>query len=80
MIIVFLALIRIIGEFFRLEYILKENFTTEMFHPFMIGAMVCGISTLIMTVCSFYSKHRIMIGIAILTLAILIFLKVKYRL
>ncbi|HLF64254.1 MAG TPA: hypothetical protein VI603_10900 [Saprospiraceae bacterium] len=78
MIIVFLALIRIIGEFFRLEYTLKEKLTTELLYPFMLGALVCAISCLIMTICSFYAKHRIIIGIATLTIVILVVLKVKY--
>lgn len=78
MIIVFLALIRIIGEFFRLEYTLKEKLTIELLHPFMLGALVCAISCLIMTICSFYARYRVIIGIAILTIIILVVLKVKY--
>jgi len=78
MIVVFLALIRIVGEFFRLEYTLKDQLTIGQLNPYMAGAMLCAVSCLIMVILSFYARHTWIITIAVLTVAGLVALKYIY--
>ena len=75
--IVFLALIRLIGECFRVQaYTGHEVGFTEL-RPFLIGAFLTAFSCLVMTLLSFYTKHRAIIFIAALTIAALVVIKVK---
>jgi hypothetical protein len=78
-IILLLALIRCIGEFFRLQYLHKNELTIAMGHPFVIGAMVCAVSCLLMNLLFFYSRFRWVIALAVVTIIILFFLKFSYR-
>jgi len=77
---VFLALIRCIGEFFRLRYVQKNALTIETVEPFMIGAMVCAVSLLLMNIFFVYSKFKWIIAFAIIPIAALFFLKFHYHL
>jgi len=78
MIIVFLALIRVISECFRLEYLAKEFVTFEILKPYLIGALVCATSCLAMAIFSFYTRSKTIIGIAAFTIVILVIIKIKY--
>ena len=80
MIAVFLALIRCIGEFFRLQSIHNNTITTETVKPFMAGAMVCAVSCFIMTILFFYSRFKWVTVFAVLSIAVLFFLKFYYHL
>jgi len=75
MVIVFLALIRCLSEFFRLENILGLQLTMTTIQPFILGALVCAVSCLLMTICLFYSKNRLIVILAILTIVILFVIK-----
>jgi hypothetical protein len=77
---VFLALIRLISECFRLNYLTKEPLTFRILEPYLVGALVCAISCLAMAIFSFYAKSKVVIGMAVLTIIILVFLKIKYSL
>ena len=77
---VFLALIRTIAECFRLDYISRHSTTFEELRPFLIGALICSVSCLSMCILYFYSKFKVVIGIAISTIIILIILKFKFSL
>ncbi len=78
MIIVFLALIRIIAEFFRLDHTLQGQLTIDQFKPYMAGAMLCAVSCFVMTILSFYSRHVWITAIAALTIIGLLVLKFVY--
>jgi hypothetical protein len=80
MISVLLALIRIISECFRLNYLSKELVSFETLKPYLIGALVCAISCLAMVIFSFYTKSKMIIGIAAFTIVILVILKINYSL
>ncbi len=67
-VIVFLALIRCISEIFRLKYYSSTGLTYEIIKPFLIGALVTSVTTLIMVILSFYSKYKIVIAIAVSTI------------
>jgi hypothetical protein len=78
MVIVFLALIRVIAEYFRLDYSTKEPVTFDILKPYLIGALVCSISCLIMAIFSFYAKSKVIIAIAAFTIIILVFIKIRF--
>jgi hypothetical protein len=79
-VIVLLALIRSIAEFFRLEYIHNSTLTVEQIKPFIVGSIVAAVGCLIMTIFSFYSKNKIVIVIFLLTIASMLFVKSIYHL
>jgi len=74
-IIVFLALIRCLAEFFRLDYLQGNQLTISIVKPFILGALVCAVSCLLMTISLFYSKNRLIAIIAVLTIGILFAIK-----
>jgi hypothetical protein len=76
-IIVFLALIRCLSEFFRLDYLQENQLTISIIKPFVLGALVCAISCLLMTISLFYSKNRLIVIIALLTIGILFVIKAR---
>ena len=77
-IIVFLALIRCISEVFRLEYYSTITLTFAAFKPFLVGALTTAIALFLMTILSFYGKHKIVIGLAVLTIISLLIEKYVY--
>ena len=77
-VIVFLALIRIIGEFFRLDHSLQGQLTIDQFKPYMAGAMLCAVSCFVMTILSFYARHVLITAMAVLTIIGLLVLKYMF--
>lgn len=61
-IILFMALIRCISEPFRLNYYAEAPIPFETATPFLIGALISAIALLIMTVLTYYHKHKMIIG------------------
>jgi len=76
-IIVFLALIRCLAEFFRLDHLQGNQLTISIVKPFILGALVCAVSCLFMTISLFYSKNRLIVILAILTIGVLFVIKAK---
>ena len=74
-IVIFLALIRCISEIFRLNYYSSTGLTYEIIKPFLLGALVTSIAGLVMVILSFFSRPRIVIAIAVLTIFVLFVLK-----
>lgn len=70
-IIIFLALIRCIAEPFRLQYYNNSEESFSDIKLYLVGALTAAIALLIMTVLSFYGKHRWIIGVAVLTIVLL---------
>lgn len=75
MAVVFLALIRIIGEFFRLDHVLPGQLTIEQLKPYKAGAMLSAVSCFVMTMLSFYERYVWITVIAVLTIFALLVLK-----
>jgi hypothetical protein len=75
MLAIFLALIRCISEPLRLQYYSPDTLSVDEVRPFLIGALICALSILAITVLSFFSKHRVIIAIALLTVLGLLWLK-----
>lgn len=76
-IIIFLALIRCISETFRLYYI-TTNLGFNQFRPFLIGALICSVSLLIMTLLAYWQKHKLIIALAAITIVLLLVVKGVY--
>ena len=79
-VIVFLALIRLIGECFRLQDYASYELTFSQLRPYLTGAFITAVSCFAMTILSFYSQSRIIILLAILTIASLVAIKIHYKL
>ncbi len=77
-VIIFLALIRTISEIFRLQHYSLTILSYKQIKPFVIGALICSIALLTMTIFSFYSKHKIVIAISVLTIVLLLIIKIIY--
>lgn len=55
----FAALIRCLGEYFRLKYFVTEKFPITHVEPFMIGALVTAILTLLGILFYFAENYRL---------------------
>lgn len=74
-IIVFLALIRCIAEFFRLDAEMKAELTISAVKPYLCAALICAVAAFIMVLLNFFHKYKLVIASGILTIGALIFLK-----
>ncbi len=61
-IIIFLALIRCIAEVFRLQYYSEQDLLFSDFKPFLLGALVTSSALLLMTILSYFGKHKLIIA------------------
>jgi hypothetical protein len=77
-VIIFLALIRMLSEVFRMRYYSLIPLTYDQIKPFILGALVSAIALLLMTLSSFWSKHKIITIIAILVIILLLAIKKIY--
>ena len=77
-IIIFLALIRCISEGFRLQHYSEIELTFSQLKPFLIASLITAIALLIMVISLFYQKNKLIIGLAIITISLLIIVKWKY--
>ncbi len=75
-IILLLALIRTIGELFRLQYYSSTPLLFADIKPFAIAAMMTSISLLLMLLLYFFSRYVLVTSIAIMT--IMGMLAIKY--
>jgi len=76
MVIVFLALIRTLSEPFRLHHYSSIPLTYEVLKPYIAGALIASIALLAMTTLSFFSKHGIVLIIAIFAILALFMVKI----
>lgn len=76
----FLALIRCIMEIVRLQHYTAGGITYEQIFPFVTGAAIAAVGLLLITITSFFEKQKLIIALAILTLAALVFTKVIFGL
>jgi len=77
-IIIFLALVRSLAEPFRLQYLSDTQIIFEQIKPFLISGLITSLGLLVMTILSFYNKHKIIIALAILIIILLLFVKAIY--
>jgi hypothetical protein len=74
-IILFLALIRNIGEYFRLKYIHGAELQPYMFEPFLKGAAFTAACTLLAVIFYFLNRLTLVIVVAALTVICLFIYK-----
>ncbi len=71
----FAALIRCLGEFFRLKYFVAEKFSIVHVQPFLIGALVTAVLALVGILLYFAEDHRLTAITAALNVLILFVLR-----
>jgi hypothetical protein len=71
----FAALIRCLGEYFRLKFFVVERFSIAHIEPFMIGALVSALFALAGILFYFKENFRLTAAIAALNVAILFVLR-----
>ena len=76
--VIFLALIRTISEPFRLQYYSQADLTYEQVKPFLVGGLVASVGLLVITLLSFYGKHKTIIAVCILTIISMLIVKRIY--
>ena len=77
-IIIFLALIRTISEIFRLHYYSQSTLTYEKIKPFIVGILISSIALLIITIFSYYRKHKAIIITTVFTIITLLIIKFMF--
>ena len=73
---IFLALIRCIMEPFRLQYYSETEISFVQIMPFLIGAALCSVGLLLMTILSYYERHKAIIIAAALVVAGMVTIKI----
>jgi hypothetical protein len=71
----FAALLRCLGEYFRLKFFVLEKFSISHIEPFVIGAMVSAVFVLAGILFYFAENYRFTAIIAALNVAILFVLR-----
>ena len=71
----FAALVRCLGEYFRLKYFAAENFSLARIEPFVLGAMVSAMLALVGILFYFCENYRTTVAIAALNVGILLILR-----
>lgn len=77
-IVIFLALIRCIGEVFRLNHYAPTPPAFSVFQPFLVGAMTAAVALLVMTILSFYNRFKAITALAVCTIVLLLIEKYVY--
>ena len=78
-VVVFLALVRLLAECFRMGYVLHGEIPFANLKPLVMGALVCALAIFGMTLLLFRQKYKWMIALALLTVAVLVIIKILYR-
>jgi hypothetical protein len=68
----FLAIIRTLGEFFRLRHVHGAQTTLAIIAPFVTGALIAAVGTAISVLCYFLDAYRAAARATALTIAALL--------
>ena len=71
----FAALIRCLGEYFRLKYYAADGFSFARVEPFVLGALVCAVFALVGILSYFGQNYKASLTIAALNVGILLILR-----
>jgi len=71
----FAALIRCLGEYFRLKYYAADGFSLARVEPFVLGALVCAGFALVGVLFYFGERYKATVAIAALNVGILLILR-----
>lgn len=78
--IIFIALVRTISEPIRQQNHSNISLTFEQIKPFLIAALMTSIGLFTMIIFSYYSKHKMVIVLAVLIIIVMIIIKYIYLL
>jgi hypothetical protein len=71
----FAALVRCLGEYFRLKYSAPESFSVARVEPFVLGALVSAVFALAGILFYFGENYKITVAIAVLNVGTLLILR-----
>lgn len=71
----FAALIRCLGEYFRLKYFAAESLSLARIEPFVLGALVSAVFALVGILFYFGEYYKSTVAIAVLNAGILLILR-----
>lgn len=71
----FAALLRCLGEYFRLKYFAAASFSIARVEPFVLGALVCAALALVGILFYFGESYKTTVAIAVLNVGILFILR-----
>jgi len=71
----FAALVRCLGEYFRLKYFDPQQFSPARVEPFLIGALVSAVTAFVGVLFYFGESYRTTVGIAALNVVVLVILR-----
>lgn len=71
----FAALIRCLGEYFRLKYFAPASFSLSRIEPFVLGALVSAVLALVGILFYFGENYKTTVAIAVLNVGILFILR-----
>lgn len=77
-IILFIALIRTIFEPIRLQSISKSALEFQQIRPYILGAGIVAIGLFVMQILTYYSKHMLVIIIAVCLIICMLLIKYFY--
>jgi hypothetical protein len=72
----FLIVIRTLGEFFRLKYLLGASFSTAAASPYIMGALLAACSCWAGVTLFFFRRYRLSVWMAGVTIIVLLVYKV----
>jgi hypothetical protein len=71
----FLALVRCLGEVYRLRWLRGSTLTLDQVMPFIAGALVAAVLCAVTVGLSWFGRYRASVAVAVLTVAALVALK-----
>jgi len=71
----FAALIRCLGEYFRLKFYVASGFSFARVEPFVLGALVCAVFALVGMLFYFRENYKATVAIAALNVGLLLILR-----
>ena len=74
--VLFLALVRNLGEVFRLRYVHGSAATLDHVLPYVAGGMVTAVLGWVAVTLFFFARYRLTVAVAALTVAVLVALKI----
>jgi len=72
----FLALVRALAEFFRLQHVQGPALTVATIAPYVGGALLAALLTWVAVLCYFAGRDRTAIGVVVLTIVALLAVKI----
>jgi len=72
----FLALVRTLAEFFRLQYVDGPSLRIATVAPYIGGALLAALLTWAAVVCYFFGRDRAALGVGVVTILALLVVKI----